>query len=242
MRAGVMSAGVFGIRGVTRRAVRDEVLSKEGSVRPPAYWNPEQFADEQIRSLMRQVFFSSVTPPARQVVFSAVERGTDVRALCTRVGEALAAETNGDVAVVADYSPISSSETYRSESTEYAEENRITPLREAGKRVRDSLWLVPLREKGTHGASTASLHGYLGQIRREFEYSIVAGAQGRESTDAITMAQFADGLILVLSAQYTRRVAARRVIDDLESARVRLLGTVLRDREFPIPERIYRRL
>lgn len=242
MRAGVMSAGVFGVRGVTRTALREEVPSREESARRRAYWNPEQFADEQIRSLMRQVFFSSVTPLARQVVFSAVERETDVRSICRRVGEALAAETNGDVAVVADYSQISSGEMDRSESTGYAEENRITPLREVGTRVRNNLWLVPARENGAHGASTASLHGYLGQIRREFEYSIVAGGQGSESTDAITTAQFADGLILVLSAQYTRRVAARRVINTLDAARVRLLGTVLSDREFPIPERIYRRL
>jgi Mrp family chromosome partitioning ATPase len=56
------------------------------------------------------------------------------------------------------------------------------------------------------------------------------------------MAQFADGIILVLSAKNTRRVTARKVAKTLDGAQARLLGTVLTDREFPIPERLYRRL
>src|SRR5258708_13697834 len=56
------------------------------------------------------------------------------------------------------------------------------------------------------------------------------------------MGQLADGVILVLSAQRTRRVTARNVKEGLERAEARILGTVLSDRDFPIPERIYRRL
>src|SRR5258708_26835679 len=56
------------------------------------------------------------------------------------------------------------------------------------------------------------------------------------------MGQLADGVILVLSAQRTRRVTARNVKEGLERAEARILGTVLSDRDFPIPERIYRRV
>jgi len=54
------------------------------------------------------------------------------------------------------------------------------------------------------------------------------------------MAQFADGIVLVLSALHTRRAAAIKTREVLERAQVRLLGTVLCDRLFPIPEAIYR--
>jgi len=155
----------------------------------------------------------------------------------------LAAETNGDVAVVADYSRMPpDKEVYRSQSTECLEKSRITPLRDGGTRVRGNLWLLPPRENGSDVASTASSQQYLGQIRREFEYSIVAGPGGGESHEVIAISQLADGMILVLSAERTRRIAARKIRDALEVAHVRLLGTVLSDREFPIPERIYRRL
>jgi Mrp family chromosome partitioning ATPase len=56
------------------------------------------------------------------------------------------------------------------------------------------------------------------------------------------MAQFADGIILVLSALRTRRATALRAKEMLEGAHARLLGTILTDRVFPIPESLYRRL
>jgi hypothetical protein len=51
---------------------------------------------------------------------------------------------------------------------------------------------------------------------------------------------FTLGIILVLSAKHTRRVTALKIKNALRQ--VRLLGTVLSDREFPIPTSIYRRL
>jgi hypothetical protein len=41
---------------------------------------------------------------------------------------------------------------------------------------------------------------------------------------------------------HTRRRAALQTKRALEEAGVRLLGTVLADREFPIPQNLYRRL
>jgi receptor protein-tyrosine kinase len=79
-------------------------------------------------------------------------------------------------------------------------------------------------------------------VRREFEYSIVEAPPAGESNEATAMAQFADGIILVVSAQRTRRAAALKIKASLEAAKIRLLGTVLSDRLFPIPEKIYRRL
>ena len=58
----------------------------------------------------------------------------------------------------------------------------------------------------------------------------------------MAMAQFADGIILVLSAQHSRRVTARKIKDGLDGAQARVLGIVLSDRLFPIPAGIYRRL
>src|ERR1700678_4188438 len=63
-------------------------------------WNPEDFAREQIRSLVRRVFFASGGPPITQVVFSAAEPHTDVSSICDQVGQALALETSAHIAVV----------------------------------------------------------------------------------------------------------------------------------------------
>ncbi len=63
-------------------------------------WNPEDFAREQIRGLVRRVFFASGGRPVTQVVFSSAEPHTDVASICDQVGQTLALETSAHIAVV----------------------------------------------------------------------------------------------------------------------------------------------
>jgi Mrp family chromosome partitioning ATPase len=116
------------------------------------------------------------------------------------------------------------------------------PIRHGAKRLRNNLWLLPPNEGGEDGVSMSSTQAQLSDLRREFEYSIVEARPAGESDEAMAMAQFADGIILVLSARHTRRATALKIKEALVAAEANLLGTVLSDREFPIPERIYRRL
>jgi len=218
--------------------VRSEVagLAIE-SLRPAGAWNPEFFAREQIRGLVRQVFFSDA-PPVRQVVFSAVE-GTGLRNLCRAVGETLAAHTQETVAVVGGYPSL----VPRTEiqPPERVKKDAAAPLRQIAARVRGNLWLVPDGRSTGDLVTAKLLHAYLAEVRRQFEYSIVE-APPAKSEEATALAQFADGIILVLSAHHTRRAAACQIKAALEAADVRILGAVLSDRVFPIPEAIYRRL
>ena len=221
-----------------------EQMVAQAGPRPAGRWNPETFAREQIQGLIQQVFFANTVRQVRQVVFSAIEPETDVRSICRRVGEALALETQGNVAVMGDCPRLVTSAEIQRQPMMEAEtrQESVPPLRRIATRVRRNLWLVPAAGNGGDPATTASLHSYLGEMRREFEFSIVEGPPAGESNEATAMAQFADGIILVLSAQRTRRVTARKIKEALERAQARMLGTVLSDRVFPIPERIYRRL
>lgn len=235
MREGVMSGAVL----FARTAGREEARPQDRTISRAGGWNPEVFAHEQIKGLVRQVFFSSVERPVRQIVFSAVEPEADVRNLCRRVGEALALETTGSVAVVGEgLQVLQDAEVYP--PTERSVRDGSTPLRQTAICVRENLWLLPAAKKNQDCITTASLHLYLGEVRREFDYSIVE-APG-EANVATAMAQFADGIILVLSAHRTRRIMARKIKEALERAQARILGTVLSDRDFPIPQGIYRRL
>jgi succinoglycan biosynthesis transport protein ExoP len=239
MREQVMSAGVL----FTRPDVREEVVPEDGKLQQAGRWNPADFAREQIRGLVRKVFFSKVERPVRQVVFSALDLETDVRNICRSVGEALAVETVENVAVVGAYPQVlPATEGYPTDVTGRAEKDANAPLRRAATRVQSNLWLVPAVAKDGDRGGTATLHSYMGEIRSVFEYSIVEGPPAGESNHATATAQFADGIILVLSAHRTRRIAARKVKEMLEAAQARILGTVLSDRTFPIPDGIYRRL
>lgn len=229
-----MRAGVMAFAGA-RASTESVPIRPESRTAPQMVgWNPQEFAREQIHGLVRQLFQTAQARPLRQVVFSAIDPQTDAVEICKSVGEVLALETTMDVAVAG--AGVGSSRELRVCSTEIR-----NPLREAGTQLRRNLWHLPLEMSGTDG-SAASLHRYISALRREFEYSIVAAPAAAISNQTMALAQLADGVVLILSAQHTRREQARKIKATLEEAQARLLGVVLSDREFPIPERIYRRL
>jgi len=210
----------------------------------PRAWNAEDYARDQIQGLVRSVFLATTDRSVRQVVFAGFEPETGVRMLCRRVGEALAAETAGPIAVMGACPQLCDVGDMKKEpgSERGDGPSSVPPLRRIATRIRSNLWLVPCAPGNGDQTTTASLHSYLGELRREFEYSVIEAPPPGESGEAAAMAQFADGVVLVLSAQRTRRAAARKFMDALTCANAHVIGTVLADRTFPIPDKIYRRL
>jgi len=49
-------------------------------------------------------------------------------------------------------------------------------------------------------------------------------------------------VVLVLKANSSRREAARKAVQDLQNAGARILGAILNQRTFPIPQAIYTKL
>jgi Mrp family chromosome partitioning ATPase len=224
-------------------------------------WNPDGFAREQLRGLVQRIFFSQATVRMRQVVISAAESGTDVSDICLQVGEALSQETSASVVVVAgDVSglPAELSAGLSGGVSGNEEQQPDSPRRSAlATRVYGNLWLTPgLRRRETvvsaggdvtrnvrrEMISSAAWYSRLCDFRREFEYSILEGPAAGESSDSAIAAQVADGMILVLTAHGTRRATVHRIQETLKSTQTHLLGTILAERRFPIPEGIYRRL
>jgi len=108
-----------------------------------------------------------------------------------------------------------------------------------------NLWRVPgfgLREWSEESGTGRYWISRLAELRKEFEYAVIEGPAAGISSEAALLGQLSDGIILVLGAHSTRRAAARKIKETLEGEQSRLLGTVLSERRFPIPERIYRRL
>ena len=232
MRAGILSTGLWSL-GSPRQATQEEKGSATERYRSrSSRWDEHEFRHEQICGLIRKVFLPGPNPRVRQVVFGAIEPETDVYSVSKQVGELLAAQTAADVAFV-------------DESHSFAEAGYTRPLvledlKEYAERVTTNFFLPHRRSLIGHGNCTPPLHWYFKELRRQFEYSIVAAPPASTSTELFKMAHYSDGIVLVLSAQCTRRMSALKLKKDLGQAR--LLGTVLSEREFPIPWEIYRRL
>jgi Mrp family chromosome partitioning ATPase len=60
--------------------------------------------------------------------------------------------------------------------------------------------------------------------------------------DAQLLGLVAEVAILLIKADSTRRLTACKAKESLDAAGVRLLGTMLNNRSFPIPDRLYRKL
>ncbi len=227
MRAGVLSAGIFGVANRVKPAVEEQEVRQQVSTRATE-WNEEAFARQQIRNLTRQVF-SVGRKDVRHVVFGAVETDVNVNDVCLRVGNALSFERQEDVLVVLSHEVDGSQ----------IESNLISPIRSCAARVDRNLWQLTVPGSCELHSSRREHRSIMQAVRSEFQYSIIAGTIATPAGIS-SMAEFADGVVLVISALRTRRAAARKLLGELSSLRV--LGTVLQGREFPIPAGIYKRL
>lgn len=209
------------------RSAHQESLSDIGE------WSAEAFAQEQIKTLVRRVFFGPNGTPVKQVVFSAAGSNLDVADICRQVGHALAFETSSDISIVV---------RKRSEGPGNAPD--VSASKNPSTRIERNLW--QLAELGpTEGIETGAGRYWLSrlaELRSEFEYSVIEGPVAGISSEAALLAELADGIVLVLAAHRTRRASIRKIKDALQTGQSRILGTVLSGRTFPIPEGIYRRL
>ena len=221
-----MAAGL--VAGVNDRSgsVSESVFAKMKASPAIPRWNRQKFGRDQIRSLVRQTFLWNVPQPVRQVAFSAAGPEIEIDEICLLVGKALTEEREGEVAIVRTAPGVP---TLGQES-----------LKATAIPLERKLWLLQEKQCSGNIAAAGELYSYLAAVRAEFEYSIVLANPA--DSNAMLEGQFSDGLVLVLSALHTRRRAALKTKRALEQAGVRLLGTVLADREFPIPHNLYRRL
>lgn len=216
------------------------------AARGTAPWNPLHFAEEQIRWLVRQVFFPGWPRPARHVVFSPVDPNTKVAEISMEVGRVLSTQISGAVCLIEANAHNPELESLFGEiPASGSGHDGVGSLRNSARRISSKLWLAPLAlllgENGG-GLSLAWLGRRLSDFRLEFDYTILHAPPAGLYSETAILGRLNDGVALVIEAHRTRRVTAQKAKEILQAANVKVLGTVLSERTFPIPEAIYRRL
>lgn len=79
-------------------------------------------------------------------------------------------------------------------------------------------------------------------LRYSFDFVLLDCPSLKESGDAALFAQAADGVVVVVEADRTRKEQVRSTLNTIEMAEGNLLGCVLNKRQYPIPEWLYQRL
>ena len=184
------------------------------------------------------------------VVFSAVEPGSGCTFICTRTAEILANQLEEPVCLVdANFRSSGLAEHFEFENaagTPQDEEWTVMPVGTNYEKTKTSnLWLVSYRPAPADCPRRASLERFqalIDDLRKEFTYVLIDAPPLNEYPDAALLARMADGLVMVLEANNTRRETARKAKDMLDASGIPVLGAILNKRTYPIPERLYRRL
>ncbi|MGB8012407.1 MAG: hypothetical protein WCF68_12380 [Terriglobales bacterium] len=191
--------------------------------------------EEQIHALIQQLFFRHEAGPVRHVGFAPVGAFTATATLCLEVARALAEEGRYDVGLIDTHSdPV----LLQTELQIPAPHHTLTTWP-----IGPRLWMVPRQSWLPEASGQRLTEQNLSRLREltaEFDFSILWCAPVSWLTASI--GQSCDGLVLVLTANKTRRLVAAQIKDQLIKARVPLLGTVLAERRFPVPQALYRSL
>ena len=229
-------------------ANRGPAYGKRAPVSGPAF-GTDAAGREELLALAQRLFLATdgkADTGPRQVVFCGIDEAEGTSVLCARLGRILASQVTSQVCIVD--ANVRAPSLHRLLDVERSD-GQISPQAAAHaqpvQQIASNLWLISGHLAATNGRVTASLDHIRSQIKElppEFAYMVINAPPVGLYSDAAILGQWADGVVLVLEANSTRRMAARKAKQAVEGSNVRVLGTVLNNRTFPIPEKIYRML
>jgi Mrp family chromosome partitioning ATPase len=209
----------------------------------------EETQRDEIMKCVQHVFLMPGADAPRTVVLTGIESGTGCSWICCRAAEVLASQVSGPVCVVDANLRAPALHQYfgvenhhgLSDALQEPESIRdfVRPL------GRQNLWLLSC------GATLTNAHNLLmsdpmrtrlAELREYFEYVLIDAPAMSLGIEGIALGRAAEGVVLVLKANASRREAARKAVQDLQSAGARILGAILNQRTFPIPQAIYAKL
>jgi capsular exopolysaccharide synthesis family protein len=209
----------------------------------------DMLAGEETLRLVQRVFLLQAQEPPHMVVFAGVDHGNGCSRICVNVAETLAKNIRGSVCLVeANLRSPALPEMFGTTNHHGLTDALLNegPIRSFAKLVRgENLWLL---SSGALAADSAKLLNSerlktrFAELRKEFDFVLVDAPPLTPYSDALAFGQLTDGFVLVVEANATRREAALQVSENLRAANVRILGAVLNQRTFPIPETLYNKL
>jgi len=209
----------------------------------------EAISREEEIKLVHRIFPAGGQRSPQIVLFSAVESDAGCASICVRTAMILAARGDGSVCVVdANLRSPCLHHYFGIDNSRGLAEAVLEPLPIqdfAQKHAEANLWILP----GGSAAGQLSFPGVydrlssrMTELRGQFKYVVIHSSPLDLDSASILLSSWTDGVVMVVEADTTRRETARRMKQNLDAANVCVLGVVLNNRTFSIPEALYRRL
>lgn len=211
----------------------------------------DRLAEEETIRLVYKLFVTPDEAKRRVVLFAGIERDNGCAAICARAGRTLAALQPGLVCLVdANLRSPSLHELVGTDNRNglaTASSSMQTSLtafaRPLDGTTTTNLWVLPAGSSESDPATLltpARLTPRLRELCGRFDRILINAPPADSHVESLALGRVVDGVVLVVSANATRRDAVQRVKSRLDDLRVPVLGLVLNDRTFPIPEALYR--
>jgi capsular exopolysaccharide synthesis family protein len=209
----------------------------------------EGVARDQVTKLVQSLFLTTGPQRPRQVVFVGTESANGTSWMCARTAEVLAAQGLGSVCVV-DCNMVTP--TLHREfhvPNQYGIGDALLgnePIRRYVQQLaRTNLWLLSsgsVSDNSQAMLTEEAMRRRMLELRGEFDYVLLDVAPLTSGNHAALLGNWCDGVALVLRANASKRNSARKALRDFQAANTTILGVVLNQRTFPVPESIYSRL
>jgi Mrp family chromosome partitioning ATPase len=237
------------VQEMMRQRVQDYTVPAPGDGFVPG--NPalpiDPGAREEVTKLVQRLFLSGQR--TRQVVFTGTEEGNGCSWICAHAADILASQTAGTVCVVDCDVHYPTLHTEFQVTNHYGLADALVsgePIRQFAQQLaHPNLWLLSCgasNENSQQFITLDRMRKRMFELRSEFDYVLLDASPLNAGNHAAVLGGWCDGVALVLKANSSSRKAARKSLEELQTANVAVLGAVLNQRTYPIPQSIYNRL
>jgi Mrp family chromosome partitioning ATPase len=207
-------------------------------------------AQQECFRLVQRIFLGQPENLFRAILFAGIDRGDGCSRICVEAARILAANTSASVCLVDANLRTPSLPGLLGVPESGGLVNSLLEeggIRNFAKQLKPSnLWLLSggttLKPESHRLLNSDRLKVRLQELRKEFDYILIDSPALNLYADALTVGRVADGVVVILQADSTRRESALKGLQTLRNAQIEVLGAVLNRRTFPIPEFVYRRL
>lgn len=219
-----------------KRRAREEQATDDLSGRLVAATSPDDAATEAYRTLRTNLLYALIDAPPKVIVMTSPGPTEGKSTTCANLGVVLAQADKNVLVLDCDFrKPVM---------------HKIFGLRNmwgvvnvlVGERSLQEIWQEPLPglKVGTAGSippNPAELLGserfaaLLDQARQEFDYVLLDVPPTQVVSDPVILSAQAEGVLLVIDAQNTRKGSVRQSIRSLQAVGANVLGTVMNNVE-----------
>lgn len=220
-------------RSRLRRRAKRELRSDDLSRHLVAITDPASATSEAYRTLRTNLLYAFVDAPPKVIAVTSQGPMEGKSTTCANLGVVLAQAEKNTLIVDCDLRKPALQKMFGLRNVSgivnyLAGEYGLEELwQDAALKNLKVLTVGPIPPNPAELLSSRRFAEFIVRVREEFDYVLLDAPPAQSVSDAAILATQADGLLIVLDAQRTRKVDLRRAVRSLETVGANILGTVM---------------